>query len=146
MTFNPKTCIKLEDGSVVERDVFSISQIIAERWPELRIMYLDPSRVAEVNDPPYKIVEKCKDGNYREVMRVWQLDYSVIRRLELADTHSVDVEALLDGLVAKEQAKTKAKYSEANEQIKDIAVSALTTPKKKYTFKTENGRLVTIEN
>ena len=145
MGFNPQTCIRLEDGSLVTRDVFFIAKTIAERWPELAIMTLRPGVQSDLNDAPYKIVEKCADGNYRQVMEVWALDYSVIHRLEMADTRYVDVEATLDRMVADEKARQAKKNQERNEEIKDIAVTALTQPKQSFTFKREDGRLVAVD-
>lgn len=106
----------LHDGSVAEipGDMFRVVEEIQFRWPNLRVLYLNPER-AGVMDAPYKIVEMTKNGPMF-VMDVWELDQRVIERLHLANGANVDVEKVIE----KHNAKLKAeKERKAKEELAD---------------------------
>lgn len=72
------------EGSYVDRDVLGVIQKIADYDPNLRVQYLEIA--ATLDEAPWRVVERCKDGQDRVVLTAWVMDNSVYDRLILADT------------------------------------------------------------
>jgi hypothetical protein len=115
----------------VEHDVANVVNEVARLWPDLKIQYcFDPG----IGDPPYRVVELCKDGVWRPVLNVWQLDNRLLDMLHACDSHRVDVLKALDkhneGVRLAQEAADRAWRDAA----KDVMASVFKSPKGTYTI------------
>jgi len=134
------------DGHMVERDALLVAEAINDYDPSLRVICLDPN-TAGINDAPFIIAQMCPDGVLRRIFEVWQLDNSVLARIEAADTTRHDVQAKIDWINAEARKASKKRYEEKMAINKDIALSVLKTKKSSFTYKDkETGELVTIHD
>ena len=127
----------------VEDDVMGVVNEIHDRWPELRVQYLDPDRFPELTDAPYIIVDTQRD---HVVMKVWELNRSVINQLWLMDVQNTNLQALFEVEAAKIAKETAAKKQEETEERQDILLSTFRSPKGSYSFKNEKGEKVVISD
>jgi len=127
----------------VEDDVMGVVNEIHDRWPELRVQYLDPDRFPELTDAPYIIVDTQRD---HVVMKVWELNRSVINQLWLMDVQNTNLQALFEVEAAKIAKETAAKKQEEAEERQDILLRTFRSPKGSYSFKNEKGEKVVISD
>lgn len=139
-----KRLVQLAEGVYVERDVLGIVEKIRDYDPSLRVKFLDPSR-AELNDPPWLIVEVCPDNIERVVLRVWELDDRVLERLRAADTQVSDILVVVDQKNAQVRGELKRRFREEQDQAVDIFTSYLRSPKSRWSFK-DKGKKVTLDD
>lgn len=130
-----KRLVELTEGVLIESDVLGIVEKIQSYDPNLRIQFLDPALSDNPSDPPYRIIEHCRDGLDRIVFTVWELNDLVVERLRIADTQRLNVIADMDTNNERVRREAKRRYrdvmGEANEMTKDI----LRSPKDTYTVK-----------
>ena len=115
----------------VDHDVANVVNEVARLWPDLKIQYCPNPTLA---DPPYRVVELCRDGIWRTVLDVWQLDNRLLDMLHNCDSHRVDVLAALDkhnAGVRLTQAETERAWRDA---AKDVMASAFKSAKGTYTI------------
>lgn len=75
----------------VDDDVAHVVSEIRRLWPELDVQYVEnPS----LDQKPYRIIERTKDGRVVPVVDVWQLDNRLLDILHEADTHKHGVNIL----------------------------------------------------
>lgn len=135
--------VRLDDGNFVERDVLNIVEKIAAYDPNLKVQYLD--QAANLGDAPWRIVERCRDGQWRTVFYVWQLDERVLERLYAADTQRHNVLVRLDAhneSLKKDQAR---RYEDKRLEQVDITKHVLQSPKGRYSFNYD-GKWVQIDD
>lgn len=135
--------VKLDDSTFVERDVLNIIQKIYEYDPNLKVQFLN--KAAELGDAPYRIIEKCKDEEWRVIFYAWQLDERVLDQLRMADTHTVSVLAALDANNDAVRAREGRRFRENMDIAKDIVAHVVKSPKGRYSF-IDNGRKVFIDD
>jgi hypothetical protein len=136
--------VKLEDGSLCESDVLNVIQKINEYDPgHLKVQYLE--RAAATGDAPWRIIELCKDGEWRVLFYVWQMDERVLERLRAADCYTVDVMFSMDKHNASLRAVEGRRFQEKMGEAKDIVEHVLKSPKGRYTFR-DGDKLVTIDD
>lgn len=123
----------LVEGVLVERDALHIAEKVHEYDPNLRIQYLESA--PRFDEPPFQIVEHCKDGIDRVVFGFWEMNDTVIERLYKADTQAFDIDARLTKQNVKAREDEKQRYREKAEEAIEIAVDVLKSPKSTYTFK-----------
>lgn len=131
----------------IEDHVASVVYELQERFPELKLQYLepDPRTPIALRDPPYVIVENCADGVERVVKRVWQLDSRLIDELyAMRDLTVAQLEAKFQQEQAKARAAQKAEADLEREKAKDIAEHVFKSPKTSYTFKNDEGKLIKV--
>lgn len=136
-----------EKATPVGDDPLRIVQTIQERWPNLTVQYLHPDAMADPGDPPFRIVERCRDGIERQVMQVWQLDQRVIAELEMSDLLVNGESALMRSIKINEKKREdeRKRFSEETKEYASIVAAALQSRKQTYTFRrTDDGRLVAI--
>lgn len=141
--------IQLASGEWVERDVLNIAEKLKEYDENLRLQYLDPSNPeAQVGDPPWRIVEMCRDGLPRVVMTAWELDERILERIYAADTSRRDLLAVIDGHNQRLHAERVRRYEEEKAQDIDIIESYLKSPKGRWSFENPRvpGRIVTLDD
>ncbi len=145
MSFDHKQkLVELAEGVYVENDVLNIVEKIRAYDPNLRVKYADPAR-AELTDAPYRITELCPDGIERVVFSVWVLDESVLQRLYAADTRKLDVLSSVVKQNEKAAKEQKRRYREEMDQADDYVVSALRSPKGRYTIR-DGNKLIKIDD
>lgn len=137
--FDPNAHVILEDGSLVERDVLNIVERIKHYDPNLAVQYLE--RPDSPSDPPYRIVEQCRDGIRRVLFSCWSLDERVFERILRADTQFYDVEANLEKHNAAIRMDEKRRYKDRMDENRDIVEHALNSPKGTYTIPVDKGIL-----
>jgi IS5 family transposase len=125
----------------VERDALNIARRINEYDENLRIQYLESE--AKLDQPPYRLVEKCKDGLDRIVFTFWELDERILNRIFRADTQRNNILGGLDEKNALASLAAKQRYEEKVEETKDIVAHIIAAPKSKYTV-THEGREMTF--
>lgn len=115
----------------VDHDVANVVNEVARLWPDLKIQYcMDPS----IADPPYRVVELCKDGVWRPVLNVWQLDNRLLDMLHSCDGYKVDILAQMDAHnagIRKAQAEAERAWRDA---AKDVMASVFKSPRGVYTI------------
>jgi hypothetical protein len=118
----------------VEHDVANVVNEVARLWPDLKIQIcVDPS----FSDPPYRVVEMCKDGVWRPVLNVWQLDNRLLDLLHNCDSYKVDILSQLDThntQVRRAQEEAERTWREA---AKDVMAAVFKSPKGTYTIPDE---------
>ena len=139
----------MEKATPVEDDPYHVVKEIQTRWPELTVQFLHPDALAEVDDPPFRIIERCRDGIERQVMQVWELDSRVIERLHIIDAfNGWDPQDEIDKMNAKAKADREAKFAAERQELSNIAAGALQSKNSKFTFKdptSDSDRLITIK-
>jgi len=119
-------------GVLVEQDALRIAERIHEYDPNLKVVFLNDA-ARSVSEPPYKIVERCKDGVERPVLSCWKLDETVFQKLFLADTARWDVSGRLDGINSQARQAQNRRYKEQRDEAKEIVTTVLKSPKSNYT-------------
>lgn len=115
----------------VDGDVANVVNEVARLWPDLKIQYCPNPTVA---DPPYRVVELCKDGVWRPVLNVWQLDNRLLDMLHSCDSYRTDILAQLDkhnASVRKAQEEAEQAWRDA---AKDVMASVFRSSKGTYTI------------
>jgi hypothetical protein len=134
-------------GSFVEDDVLGIVDWIRAYDEDLDVMCLDPTRMdITPDDPPYIIVEHCRDGVIRIVFRCWTLDERVKERIIAADTQTTDVLSALDAANRATRAAQERAYQDSVGEAKDIMLHIFKNPKTTYRFRNLDGELLTVED
>lgn len=135
--------VKLDESSIVERDVLNVIQQIMEYDTNLKVQYVERNQA--VGDAPYRIIEKCNDGEWRVLFYAWQMDERVLERIRMADCHMVDVLSTVDKHNADLRQKEGRRFQERMGEAADITTHILKSPKGRYTFK-DGDKLVTIDD
>lgn len=139
--------VQLDDGSLIERDVLGIVERIRAYDENLNVQYLDPASASGVTEAPYRIIERCRDNEWRVVFAVWTLDETVLQRIYAADSAKLDVLANLSANNMVARMNEQRRYREDMEDMKDKIQHAFASPKTTYSFKDEKfDRLVTVDD
>lgn len=147
MQQDERAFVRLEDGTIMERDVLRIAERITEYDPNLVIQYLDPARGGDLTDAPYRIAERCPDGMVRTVFSVWTLDESVLERIYNADTQRHSIQQILDVKNQAARDNRERRYKEQQEEVRDIISHVFNSPKGTYTFREPtHNKLVKIDD
>lgn len=135
--------VEIADGMYVERDVLGVVQAVQEYDENLRIkIAVDPGP----GDPPYKLVEHCRDGIERVVFDLWELDARVLERVRAADNARGSVLQTVDGKNIDFKRVMLQRYRETIDEAHDIVKTFMRSrSKSKWTVK-DGDRLVTIED
>jgi hypothetical protein len=138
---------QIAPGVFVDDDVLGIVDWIREYDPQLDVLYLDPARHdLAPDDPPYKIVEKCRDGLTRIVLSCWTLDATVKERIYRADNQRHNVLLTLDQHNAKVKDDQTRRFNEERERDADLIGHILKNPRTTYTFCNDKGELIRLED
>lgn len=131
MTTGEGSLVRLEDGNLVESDVLRVAQAVQDYDSNLVVQVLE--RPERLDQAPYRLVEKGKDGQWRIVFDIWELDDRILHRIYAIDTYKQDVLGNLD----KNNQAIRDNEKKAREQIhghvKEIVASVIDSPKDTYT-------------
>ncbi len=127
--------VEFAAGVYVEEDVLRVVDAVRAYDPNLVVKYLDPDRGGELDDPPYKIFERCPDGHERLVFGVWTLDNRVMERLYAADTRRFDIAGQIErnNTHVKEEQKRRFR-EEVLAEARDQTEHVIKSPKGSYTL------------
>lgn len=112
----------------VEADVLAIAEKIRAYDPNLKVQFLNDA-ARGVSEPPYRIVELCKDGIERTVFSVWTLDESVLQRIFAADNQKFDVLDGLDKVNARAKQREQTRYKDRLGEAHEITSTVLRSNK-----------------
>lgn len=135
--------VELPDGNFIEEDILGVIAALGNYDPNLKVQYLNSS-VASITDPPYRLVELCKDGVWRTVFDIWKLDMRVLDRVYAADLQKSDPLAAMDKNNAKIKKENQQRYRETMEEAKDIVTHLVRDRKSSYTVPTVDGGVTQI--
>lgn len=121
----------LSDGTVVETDALNIARRVNEYDPNLSVQYLTDAQ--RVDEPPFRIVERCKDGVTRTVFSVWILDETVLQRIYAADMEKWDVLGRIDANNAQAKSQETKRYRASMDNALEITKTIARSPKDTYT-------------
>ena len=124
----------------VERDVAVVREI-HDRWPNVRVKYLDPDHVAMPNDKPFMICEVV-EGVEHIIFTCDALDGRVIEQLKRNDAHHVDLEAVFrreEEKVAREEAYREEQADGEVQDLIEVGIRHFNKGKLKYRWKDEYG-------
>ena len=122
--------VQIADGVYVERDALRIVDKIQEYDENLRLKYCE--RTSDLSDPPYKLVEVCKDGTERIVFDIWSLDDRVIEKLYAADTRGQDIMDMLNKKNEAAKRDQNRRYKDIQDEANEISQSVLKSDKQLY--------------
>ena len=125
----------------VEKDVAVVREIY-DRWPNVRVKYLDPDHVAMPNDKPFMICEVDEQGNEHIIFTCDALDGRVIEQLKRNDSHNVDLEAIFERetqKVQREEAGRQAEIDGATQDLVEVGIRHFNKGKMKYRWIDEYG-------
>ncbi len=132
------------DGNIVEKDALLVAEAINDYDPNLFVICVDP-HIANINDAPFIIAEKGPDGVMRRIFEVWELNNSVLQRIEAADTTRHDVQSKIDYVNSQVRGQWKKRYEERKDVWKDIFVTGLKHSKSSFTYRNpDTGEFTTI--
>ena len=133
------------DGLTVEKDALSIAERLAEYDPNLVILCLNADSTS-FTDAPFILAEKCPDGELRRVFEFWELNASILERVELADTTKHDIQAKIDYINAQVTKSNKQKYKEKKLEILERGMGLLKSKTTAYSFPVEEGIMTVSDN
>lgn len=143
-THDERGYIKLNDGSIVEHDVLNIIQKIMAYDENLKVQFLD--RAAKAGDAPWRLIERCNDGEWRTIFYVWEMDERVLDRLRLADRNVSDIFGNIEANNASLRKEEGRRFQEeVLAEAHDLTAHILKSPKGRYTFK-DGDKKVTIDD
>lgn len=137
--------IKIAEGVAVEADVLNVAEKVHEYDARFKIKFCDPDK-SEIHDAPYMLTEMCADGVERICFYIWELDDRVLERLYAGDVLKNDILGQLDSANALARRNLDRRWQEARDECKDIVEHYLKSMKTRYSFKREDGALVTIDD
>lgn len=138
----PKTIVV--DGMIVEEDALRIAEAVQDYCSDLKVICLDPQQ-AGLDDPPFKIVERCSDGIWRPVFSCWTLDQRVLDRIKNADKYrGNDAVAEIERAEAIYKKEQHQRFVERRLEQIDLVASIMRSSKSSFTYKNEDGIMVTI--
>lgn len=107
------------DGQWVEGDALRIAEQVSEYDPNLRVQYLEYA--ASIGDPPFRIVERGRDGVDYTVFYAWKLNGAVLERIRQADNVRRNVQAEVEKKNAAVRLNLKRRYEERAENAREVA-------------------------
>ena len=131
------------NGVAVETDVLRIVEAIHEYDPKLRVQFL--AEAAAVNEPPFRVIETCRDGVDRVAFTAWELDGRLLERVMAADCAQRDLDAIITKKNRAAKDDLNRRYRESVEEANEIAYAVLRSRKSKYSVRNPfTGELLTF--
>lgn len=115
---------------------------IYRRWPNIRVKFLDPDRIANLTDKPFMICEVTPDGKEHVVFMCDYLDNRVIKQLEMNDQEHVDLEAIFERETARMEKEEADRKAEKDGEVQDLLLSGVkhfNKGKLKFRYTDEHG-------
>jgi len=132
------------NGQLVERDALHIAEKIHEYDPNLYLQYLEDA--VRVNDPPFRVMEICRDGIHRVAFTAWSLDDRLLERIHNADTNRTNPSLNMLSANEKIREAARTRYKEQLLEANDITQHVIKSPKQSYTYKDpDTGKITKFE-
>lgn len=137
----------LVDGNIVEKRAHAIVQKIKEYDEDLDVLCLDPTHPdVTFADAPFVVVRRTPQGTLERVFEAWELDDRILERLWLSDAqknNQLEILARMEEKKKREEDYAKSQKMGANHEL---FAAAMSTPKSSFSFRNEEGDLVTIKD
>jgi hypothetical protein len=132
------------DGAVVERKALHLAEAIQDYDPNLRLLCLNPERMAGIMDAPFVVAEVVIQNGQeilKPFLKAWELDDRILQRIYQSDTKRRDV--LGDIIKSEEQfhKNNETRYKEWREEVKD-QVAHIAGMKSNYTITDKDGEKI----
>lgn len=132
------------EGQLVERDALNIAEKINAYDSNLYLQVLNASDC--ISDPPFRVLERCKDGIDRVAFTAWTLDDRLMQRIYSADTNKFQVGEEAEKHNERLRNEDRRRYQEKQEALNELAVGVLKSPKDTYKANhPETGELLTFK-
>lgn len=131
----------------VERDQKIVGEIY-DRWPNLRVRFLDPDKASDITDHPFTLWELCPDGQERIVFGFDRIGPELIDQIHSMNQATVDLDEVVRQAEAKFEKESAAKEAEQDGQDRDliaVGIKHFNSGKLKYKFTNEHGEKRTIQ-
>lgn len=115
---------------------------IYERWPSVRVKFLDPDKLPDLTDKPFILTELCSDGKERIIFSCDRLDRRVIDYLHSIDQEYNDIQAKMlkaEQDKALSEASKEAEKREAATDLIAVGVKHFNSGKLKFRYTNEHG-------
>lgn len=125
----------------LERDQ-AIVREIQDRWPNLKVRYLDPDKLAHATDHPFTIWERCADGVERIVYGFDRIGPELIEDLHKMDQAQVNLDEVvrkIEADAAKQAAEKEAEEDGEAGDLLAVGVKHFNSGKLKFRFTDKNG-------
>lgn len=132
-------------GYLVEKKFYDFVTRLKEYDENLEVACLD-GQLAEINDAPFIILERCTDGQLRKVFECWELNESVFERIVAADSN-YDLLSAIEKKEKEAEDLVQRRYRDKMEENKELVEGIVQgmQNKSKFTYKDEEaGDTVTI--
>lgn len=120
-------------GVLVERDALRIAERIKEYDPNLTLQYLEEAERAD--QPPFRVIEHCRDGVDRVAFTAWVLDERLIQRVAMGDNARKDLDRILTEANRKAKEAQKQAFRDSLVEANDITQHVIRSPKVRYTVR-----------
>jgi hypothetical protein len=121
------------EGVAVERDALRIAERIREYDPNLTLQYLEEA--ARLDEPPFRVIEHCKDGVDRVAFTAWQLDERLLARVYHGDSARHDIDRILTERNRKAKDRQNQRFRDSLEEANDITQHVIKSPRVRYTVR-----------
>lgn len=121
------------EGVLVEGDALHIAERIHEYDPNLTLQYLE--QAANVNEPPFRVIEHCRDGVDRVAFTAWELDERLLQRIYAGDNARHDLDRIITEANRKAKDAQKAKQRDSRLEAQDITQHVIKSPRVRYSVK-----------
>ncbi len=145
MQFNPGTNNLIDvNGFLVEADALRVAEALKEYDSDLEILCLKPE-MAGAGDAPYQICHKDSKGILRKIFDCWQLDDRVLSRIQLADSHRVNIIKAMETREEEIKKNRDQRYQDFAAERKDLVSHIAANRRNAYSFRdATTGDLVTV--
>ncbi len=135
--------LQIVNGQIVETDALRIAERVHELNPNLRVQVLE-SAPTMLGEPPFRVIERGKDGRDHIVLTAWELNETILMRLRAADMSQHDVLARIEKNNQKIKDQQKKDAKESLEQGSRVMYDVMKSPKSKYSVPNEDGTITTF--
>jgi hypothetical protein len=133
----------LVDGCIVENDALRVAEAIKDYCEDL--ILIANVRPDHPGEPPWLVLEKCKDGITRPVLSAWELNDMILVRLQSADGQRFNGLKTVEQTEADVKKEQTRRFKENMLEAHDVAASVLRDKKSKYTVRdSRTGELLTF--
>lgn len=139
-----KSYIQLGDVLVDEK-MYHIAKKISEYDENLKLICLEPGRVA-LADAPFMVVCENADGSFHKVLEAWEMDDRILERIWAADQHRFDSLTTIEAWEERNRKLAHNRYKEALAENHEILEAAIRNPKSSFTFENRDGEEVKVND
>ncbi len=121
------------EGVLVQGDALRIAERIHEYDSNLTLQYLEDAERA--NQPPFRVIEHCKDGVDRVAFTAWVLDERLLQRVYHGDNARHDLDRILTEANRRAKDRQKQQFRDSLAEANDITQHVIKSPRVRYTVR-----------